>query len=178
MLIKNFTLMSYEAVLEFNRAFLKKRKRSWIIYGVATLFVLFVLLTDIITMPLTGKAPSMVLVLCAVLILTIDIYFIFVYTVLLKKNIKKNPLLNSRVEYEFYDEFFVDITASESLSNRVEVKYSLIKSVEESENFIYICLDRVVGAHVIDKNGFTVGNEEMLKDFLREKLDAKKIKFK
>ena len=147
-----------------------------VLFTCATLLSLIALLLDIITMPITGMPPSPTVIFLCLFLVFFDVYFILLYTVILKRNLKKNPLLNARVEYEFYDDFFVDNTTSDSVNQRTEVKYDMIVLADESENYIYLYINKMT-AHIIDKNGFTVGTEEMLKDLLRQKLPSKKIKF-
>ena len=174
-MLKNETRYSYETLLEFNNHHIRQRKWFWIFLTIASLFVILSFgLYCFLHFTFQTEFDIMMPILF-LLVVFIDLFYILYFGVIMKRVIKKNPLIDALVCYEFTDESIQDHTQSAGLTQSTTMPYSTICKVCQSENCVYLYISRVA-ALVVDKKGFTEGSCLELFSLLREKVDKKKIK--
>lgn len=113
-----------------------------------------------------------------VLVLFVDIFFIFINHVYPKIQYNKSKLLHGMVnEFTFGDDAMLLEQNGENANNTETMKYSAIWKVYEAKDNIYIYINPNQ-SYIVDKSTVTGGTVADLRAFLMEKVGAKKYKIK
>lgn len=175
--ITNSTVYTVDTMVEYNRQHLRQKKSLIIIYAVATVVTLIVFALDrIISFAYGDGSLDPFLLFALIFFVTVDVFYILFYTVLLKPIVKKDPMTDAQVDYSFTDECMEDHTTAKNLTQTTSTKYDAIYKVVEGERYFYIYIAKNM-AHIIDKNGFKDGSPDMLRLVLAAHVDSKKRNF-
>jgi hypothetical protein len=178
MILKSTTAITEETLLDFNRSHARTHKLGlFVVYAIVTLISIAAAVYYAIFCATYAVDINYAIFIWPVMVVLFYGFYLFYWTVLIKKTVKKSKLLGARVEYEFDGEKLTEDTFSASVNEHVEIKYDFLVKVTESERYVYLYVNSF-SAHLIDKEGFTVGTPDNLKQILREKLDPKKVKLK
>ena len=178
MTLKSTTTITEEALVDFNRSHARTHKLGlFVVYAIVTFISIATSVYYAIFCATYNVDVNYAIFVWTAVVVLFCGFYLFYWTVLVKKLAKKSKLLGARVEYEFDEEKLTEDTFSETVSEHVELKYGFLVKVTESERYIYLYIN-AFSAHVVDKQGFTLGTPDALKQMLREKLDPKKVKFK
>lgn len=160
-LFKNKTVMSrenYIHLLEFHQ-----KKNNWKYWLYTAFFsVSFIFCTAV---HIVNKNYSFAL-----------LFFLFFFGFLLyrfiepyrktEKELQSDKIQNNLVNYYFFYEKCFKV--KNKLGNNT-VKYHKLYKAYENENYFYLYLNKNV-AFIIDKSGFTIGNEKSFEKFLKNKM--------
>lgn len=91
--------------------------------------------------------------------------------------VKKSPGFESKVEYTFYDDYFLALTESQNMSDRSEIKYEMLTGVSKNKGDLYLFISNIQ-AHLVDVSEMSEDELLALRAILLKKLDMKKIKWK
>ena len=157
------TVYNKERLLRYND-FVSIRKRFfWTLIIVCSVLIYSVFIFDRVM-----HFDNAVILFCFFMTVALDFIIVFSTFILPRITIKKSLSLNAQITSEFGEESF-KITASTPLtSESMDVKYSALVKVMESDKDIYLFISRQK-AYVLDKDGFTLGTPKGLVDFLVSK---------
>jgi len=174
--IRNTTKYSLDALLEFNKHHIKRRKGFWIFFGIVTLIAFLSFALCCFTYFTSGEPFDWYIAYMFGVVLIVDLFYVLYFTVFMKLQLKKTPTLDADAEYLFTEDEIKETFVSASLNQTLNCKYDSVVLVSESENYLYIYIAKNQ-AYVVDKDGFTEGTLYDLKVLLSQKIDAKKIKY-
>ena len=148
-MIKNKTVITKKDVIKMQQISLLKS--SWLVAIVAVALVL--LAFRIRDGQFVFESVAFAVIGAAVL----PLYFAIVEIMMAKQN-KKLPLQTS-IEYEFDSAVIKAIASDGGNSEKMEIKYSLIKKIAFDKRYITIMLDKST-SFLIDKKGFESEEDE------------------
>ncbi len=163
--MKFSTITNYdkERLLRFNNFIILKKRLFWAIMIVCT-----VLVSSIFAYYLALNIFDSTITLCFVLVVFIDLTYIFCYLILPRFTIKKSPGLNAIIHFEFQENTFKISGISKNGTDCSELNYSAIQKVMESKHDIYLFIS-IRQAYIIDKSGFELGSPDVFLEFLKSK---------
>lgn len=171
---------TYDMMLEFNRkgVLSPKQYRQMRVRRILSLVVLLLSVPLILWLFSSEKTFSTgKLILCsdAFLILILGLEFLTLY-VIVPRQLKKSPLIGSRIEYVFEEDVFRAEVQSASTESHETVRYDGLVKVTETEHLILLFTQPNV-AHIVDKCGFTQGSPDDLKRILTATIPQDKLHF-
>lgn len=176
MTIRNKTVYTLDTLYSFNKHYIKGKKALWITYAIITLFAFLEFALHAYTTFVygDGKMNPVIIYLLAVVVV-LDVFYILLYTVILKKQIKNSPQLNAVVECTFTEDSINENTVTSTTTQNTLSSYDAVYKVTQDEKFIYVFVAKNA-ACIIDKEGFIEGDLESLVSLLKSKLDPHKIR--
>lgn len=72
------------------------------------------------------------------------------------------------IKYEFFEEYF----QVENDEADLKVPYKCIEKLIDTQNYYYIIIEKFV--IILEKNGFTLGNKDEIKDFIKYRMEEQK----
>ena len=173
MLIINRTAYTFDRLYEFNKRHLSFWRPLFIVlYAIMGVCMTVALLLQPIVQDLSVCIVSTaVLLFCILSILRLTVWF--------KRNVRKQPAINSVSEFRFTEDGMEEQATGgdHQLSSQTRMAYSGILRVTESENAYYLYISPNM-AHIVAKDGFIEGSREDFEDLLRTKIEPKKLKWK
>ena len=175
--IKNTTAYTYDCLMEFNRSYLRRFRRTTNILAiVATGLLLFLFLLQGLLM-LLGEEPVLPIDSTVRLVVVLALLFILGFIVfpgLTKRTVRKQSAMENVTDYLFTDEGFEQSTVSNIQKVQEQCPYSILTSVTESEHYFYLFINPRA-AHIVSKNGFTEGTENDFRILLRTVIEPQKL---
>lgn len=160
-LFKNKTILSkknYNNLVKFHQ-----KKNNWKYWLYTAIF--FILLIVLISFHIVNHNYLFTIILFCFLFFFLIYRFLYPYYKI-GKEFKSNKIQNNLVNYYFfYDKFF-------KVKNQLgssKIKYHKLHRVYENGNYFYLYLDDT-NAFIIDKCGFTIGDSETFKKFIKNKV--------
>lgn len=175
MTIKNQTAYTYDCIIEFNYSFRKKRRLNNILSIVAASLLLFLLSMQGLLLLLGEEMalqPSTVIL--SVVLIALFAVNLILPPIMIRRTARKQAANESVTDYTFTEEGFEQSTVSKILKEQQQCSYDILVSVTESEHYFYFFISPAV-AHIVDKRGFTEGNEQDLRTLLHTVIDPKKL---
>ena len=175
--IKNTTAYTYDCLMEFNRSYLRRFRRTTNILAiVATGLLLFLVLLQGLLM-LLGEEPVLPIDSTVRLVVVVSLLFILGFIVfpgLTKRTVRKQAAMENVTDYIFTEDGFEQTSDSKSIKEHQQCRYDIPVKVTESEHYFYLFINPRA-AHIVSKNGFTEGNEADFRTLLRTVIDPKKL---
>ena len=175
--IKNTTPYTYDCLIEFNRSYLRKTRRTTTILTITvTGLLLFLFLLQGMLM-LLGEEPVLPVDSTVRLVVVLTLLFILSFVVfprLTKRAVRKQAAMENVTDYIFTEDGFEQTSDSKSIKEHQQCRYDILVKVTESEHYFYLFINPRA-AHIVAKNGFTEGNENDFRLLLRTVIDSKKL---
>lgn len=122
-----------------------------------------------------GYIPATTDILYAVIFPILSLNYLLLRPLLIKRAIRKSPMLDATVTYRFTEDCMEMSMSSPTSQQTGTLQYSAVTKVIESAHYLYLYTSDNT-AHVIAKDGFTRGSADALLLLLRTKVEAKRIK--
>ena len=175
--IKNTTPYTYDCLIEFNRSYLRKTRRTTTILTITvTGLLLFLFLLQGLLM-LLGEEPVLPVDSTVRLVVVLTLLFILSFVVfprLTKRAVQKQAAMENVTDYVFTEDGFEQTSNSKSIEEHQRCRYDILVKVTESEHYFYLFINPRA-AHIVSKSGFTEGNENDFRILLRTVVDPKKL---
>lgn len=175
--IKNTTPYTYDCLIEFNRSYLRKTRRTTTILTITvTGLLLFLFLLQGLLM-LLGEEPVLPVDSTVRLVVVLTLLFILSFVVfprLTKRAVRKQAAMENVTDYVFTEDGFEQTSNSKSIEEHQRCRYDILVKVTESEHYFYLFINPRA-AHIVSKSGFTEGNENDFRLLLRTVVDPKKL---
>ena len=175
--IKNTTSYTYDCLIEFNRSYLRKTRRTTTILTITvTGLLLFLFLLQGLLM-LLGEEPVLPVDSTVRLVVVLTLLFILSFVVfprLTKRAVRKQAAMENVTDYVFTEDGFEQTSNSKSIEEHQRCRYDILVKVTESEHYFYLFINPRA-AHIVSKSGFTEGNENDFRTLLRTVIDPKKL---
>ena len=175
--IKNTTAYTYDCLMEFNRSYLRKTRRTTTILTITvTGLLLFLFLLQGLLM-LLGEEPVLPVDSTVRLVVVLTLLFILSFVVfprLTKRAVQKQAAMENVTDYVFTEDGFEQTSNSKSIEEHQRCRYDILVKVTESEHYFYLFINPRA-AHIVSKSGFTEGNENDFRLLLRTVIDPKKL---
>ena len=169
--IQIHTVYTKALFLRFNDFVVKSRRRFWIVMIVcsALVYVFSALL-------LAMDAFDSEIRICLIMVLLLDILYPFAFFVLPRMQVKKNKMLNMRLEYTFDVDSFSLQAENQYTAESATVQYAAITKVSKNKSDLYLFLSSRQ-AYVVDLSALSPKQIDTLKDIMIAKIPQKKIKW-
>lgn len=168
LLFKNSTKYSKKLYDEFTYF---HNTKYFLTYEIFTLFII-ILLSYCVFSTIKVKLAPLAIFFIIVLILFMT-YRILGPTISYKKELKNKSITKEQTfEFFFYDKYF-KIRDNKSYD---KISYFRLYRVYETPKYFYLYLTKKY-SFVIDKNGFSMGNAEDFKTFIKKKMKFKYSKY-
>ena len=175
--IKNTTPYTYDCLIEFNRSYLRKTRRTTTILTITvTGLLLFLFLLQGMLM-LLGEEPVLPVDSTVRLVVVLTLLFILSFVVfprLTKRTVRKQAAMENVTDYIFTEDGFEQTSDSKSIKEHQQCRYDILVKVTESEHYLYLFIT-LRAAHIVAKNGFTEGNEADFRILLRTVIEPQKL---
>ena len=163
MRFSNRTIYDKDRLIRFTNFVVLKKKIFWVIMIVCT-----VLVSIAFALSLALNSYDPIVLLCFVLVILLDMTYVFCSLILPRFTINKAVALNADIVFEFQDDIFKISATSKNGTESSELNYSALIKVMESNRDIFLFISRAQ-AYILDKSGFTVGSSDEFLNFLQEK---------
>ncbi len=170
--IKIKTLYDKDTLLAFNGYYVgKKALLLWII-AISNLLII----AEWIVLLAMNVKPESIMYIISALVLTIDAFYFFLYFLLPRISLKKNKVLNTTLEYHFYDGGFDVRAKNQHINEALTVRYSEIVEVGRGKRDLYLFLGSSL-AYIVDLTGVSDEDKAALKQKFLIYINHKKIKW-
>lgn len=148
-----------------------KTNIGWIVLLILNIFAIFEILWFF-----DGTIYSEEIYLILLMVF-LDLVYVFLYVVLPRISANKAPALNATVKFVFNEENYHVETQTENVTESSVCKWSMIKKVENQKTDVYLFVNSRQ-AYIVDVSEFSPEKLWIFKDLLYRKIPAKKIKWK
>ena len=159
----NRTVYDKERLIRFNDFILRKKRIFWFLMIVCTVLVALSFVSTLVL-----KNYDSTVLFCFVLIIVIDITYVFCAFVLPRITINEAIALNADISFDFQEDTFKISSTTKNGTEFSELSYSVLVKVMESNRDIYLFISQRQG-YILDKSGFTVGDSKEFLNFLQQK---------
>ena len=157
------TVYDSKTLLAFNRFFLRSRIWFFLFLLISTALVSFAFALSIVM-----NFCDVWMVCAFALVCIVDISTVLTHFVAPHFALKKSPVLNATVHFEFDAVNYTVSAKNEKIDERSISAYSTIIKARETKSHIYLFISSMQ-AYIIDKNGFSLGDPDGLVDHLISK---------
>ena len=154
------TVYSRDKLADFNKFVALEKKWFWLFLTVCTLVTLssFILLLSLGTFDKT-------VLFGVVIVAFIDVFYIAVTFVVPKITVKRSPVLDAEIKFEFHNDFFSINAVTKTGRESAEHRYSAIIKARESKGNIYLYIAKQQ-AYIVDVSTLEPNSLDDFKIFL------------
>lgn len=163
------TIYTKEKLLEAQRFFIRQKKVFWFIMALGTFFTLlsFAFLAAI-------DELSTTVWICAIGVVVIDLFYVFMYFIMPKLTVNKSPLLNSEVTFEFDWDHFNTTSSGRLMNGSSSVKYIALKRIKKVGKTVYL-IDSSNRFYIVDLSESTCKDIAALRGIFENNFAEKNI---
>ena len=157
------TVYSRELLADFNKFVALEKKWFWIWLSVCTVLTLsaFILMLSLGTFNKTVFFGLL-------LVLFIDVFYLLSTFVIPKITVKKSPVLDATVNFEFYTDVFTASATTKTSRDTAEHRYAAIVKARETKDVFYLYIAKQQ-AYVVDKSTLKPNSVDDFRVFLKNR---------
>ena len=171
MSVKTSTVYTKERLLRFSNFALSAKKHFWIIMAIFSLICIAMFIFSAVMGILSDTV-----VMCTVVILLLDILWVFMTFIFPRLTVNKAKNLNASVEYTFGPESIHIKSEGNLFSEESTLKYNFLSKVMRNGNDVYIFFN-ANQAYVVDISSLSSEEIDTIKGYLSQSIPKKKIKW-